>query len=63
LLKNLHQLSLHVANLVGNQKQNVLLKNVEPINASEHHKPANKSPKKSSRTQPQKSHTHQRICS
>jgi hypothetical protein len=35
LLKNLHQLSLHVVNLVGNQNQNVLLKNAEPITATQ----------------------------
>jgi hypothetical protein len=35
MLKKLHQLSLHVVNLVGNQKQKVLLKNAEPINASQ----------------------------
>jgi hypothetical protein len=63
MLKKLHQLSLQVVNLVGNQKQNVLLKNAQPITASEHHKPAIQSPKKSAHTQPQKSHTHQRICS
>jgi hypothetical protein len=44
LLKKLHQLSLHVANLVSNQKLKVQVKNAQPINASEHHKPANKSP-------------------
>jgi len=36
LLKNLHELSLHVVNLVGNQKQKVLLKNAEPITATQH---------------------------
>jgi len=56
LLKNLHELSLHVVNLASNQKQKVLLKNAEPITASEHHKPANQSPIKPTRTQPQKSH-------
>jgi hypothetical protein len=35
LLKNLHQLSLQVVNLVGNQKQNVLLKNAQPITATQ----------------------------
>jgi hypothetical protein len=35
----------------------MLLKSAEQITASEHHKPANQSPKKSSRIQPQKSHT------
>jgi hypothetical protein len=35
LLKKLHQLSLHVVNLVGNQKQNVLLKSAEPITAKQ----------------------------
>jgi hypothetical protein len=42
---------------VGNQNQKMQAKNAEPITASEHHKPANQSPKKSSRIQPQKSHT------
>jgi hypothetical protein len=59
LLKNLHQLSLQVVNLAGNQNQNVLLKNAEPITASEHHKFTNQSPEKSAHTQPQKSHTQQ----
>jgi hypothetical protein len=63
MLKKLHQLSLHVVNLAGNQNQNVLLKNAEPITASERHKPANHAPKKSAPEQPQKSHTTQRICS
>jgi hypothetical protein len=63
MLKNLHELSLQVVNLVGNQKQNVLLKNAQPITASEHHKLTNQSPKKSAPPQPQKSHTTQRICS
>jgi hypothetical protein len=57
LLKKLHQLSLQVVNLVGNQKQNVLLKNAQPITATQHHKPANQSPKKSAPEQPQKSHS------
>jgi hypothetical protein len=35
LLKNLHQLSLQVVNLVGNQKQKVLLKSAEPITATQ----------------------------
>jgi hypothetical protein len=35
LLKNLHQLSLQVVNLAGNQKQKVLLKNAEPITATQ----------------------------
>jgi len=35
LLKNLHQLSLHVVNLAGNQKQKVLLKNAQPITATQ----------------------------
>jgi hypothetical protein len=35
MLKNLHQLSLQVVNLVGNQKQKVLLKNAQPITASQ----------------------------
>jgi hypothetical protein len=35
MLKNLHQLSLQVVNLVGNQKQNVLLKNAQPITATQ----------------------------
>jgi len=59
LLKNLHRASLHVVNLAGNQNQKVLLKNAEPITASEQHKPANQSPKKSAHTQPQKSHSKQ----
>jgi len=59
LLKNLHELSLHVVNLAGNQNQKVPLKNSEPITASEHHKPANQSPIKPSRTQPQKSNSQQ----
>jgi hypothetical protein len=44
---------------VGNQKQKKLLKNAEPITACLHHKPANQSPKKSARSQPQKSHSQQ----
>jgi hypothetical protein len=35
LLKNLHELSLHVVNLAGNQKQKMLLKNAEPITATQ----------------------------
>jgi len=35
MLKNLHELSLQVVNLASNQKQKVLLKNAEPINASQ----------------------------
>jgi hypothetical protein len=56
LLKNLHELSLHVVNLASNQKQKMLLKNAEPITASENHKVTKKSPKKSAHTKPQKSH-------
>jgi hypothetical protein len=59
MLKNLHELSLQVVNLASNQNKKMLLKNVEPINASEHHKLTNQSPIKPSRTQPQKSHTTQ----
>jgi hypothetical protein len=59
MLKNLHQLSLHVVNLVGNQNQKMLLKSAEQITASEHHKLTNQSPKKSAPPQPQKSHTQQ----
>jgi len=59
MLKKLHELSLHVVNLAGNQKQKVLLKNAEQITASEHHKPTNHAPKKSSPLQPQKNHTQQ----
>jgi len=59
LLKNLHQLSLHVVNLVGNQNQKLQVMSAEPITANQHHKPTNHAPKKSSLTQPQKSHTHQ----
>jgi hypothetical protein len=59
MLKKLHQLSLHVVNLAGNQNQNVLLKSAEPITASEHHKPANHAPKKSAAAKPQKSHITQ----
>jgi ribosomal protein L7/L12 len=57
MLKKLHELSLHVVNLVGNQKQKVQVKNAEPITANQHHKPANQSPKNSAHTQPQKSHS------
>jgi len=57
LLKNLHQLSLQVVNLVGNQNQKMLLKNAEPITACLHHEPANQPPKKSAHTQLQKSHS------
>jgi hypothetical protein len=39
------------------------LKSAEQITASEHHNVTNQSPKKSAHTQPQKSHTQQRICS
>ena len=56
LLKNLHEPSLHVVNLAGNQNQKVLLKNAEPITATHHHKVTKKSPKKSAHTKPQKSH-------
>jgi hypothetical protein len=35
MLKKLHQLSLHVVNLAGNQKQNLLLKNAHPITATQ----------------------------
>jgi len=35
LLKNLHQLSLQVVNLAGNQKQKMLLKNAKPITVSQ----------------------------
>jgi hypothetical protein len=35
MLKKLHELSLHVVNLVGNQKQKMLLKNAEPITAKQ----------------------------
>jgi hypothetical protein len=59
MLKKLHQLSLQVVNLAGNQNQKMQLKSAEPIRASHHHKSANKSPKKSAHTQPQKSHTQQ----
>jgi hypothetical protein len=59
MLKKLHELSLHVVNLVGTQKQKTLLRNAEPITSSENHKPANKSPKKSAHSKPQKSHTTQ----
>jgi hypothetical protein len=59
MLKNLHELSLHVVNLAGNQNQKVLLKSAEQFTANQHHKPTNQSPKKSTHTQPQKSHTQQ----
>jgi len=59
MLKKLHELSLHVVNLVGNQNQKMQMKSAEPITANQHHKPANKSPQKSAYTQPQKSHTQQ----
>jgi hypothetical protein len=59
MLKNLHQPSLHVVNLAGNQNQKLQVMSAEPITASEHHKPTNHTPEKSSRTQPQKSHTQQ----
>jgi len=59
MLKKLHEPSLQVVNLASNQNQKMQLKSAEPITASEHHKPANQSPKKSSHTQPQKSHTQQ----
>jgi hypothetical protein len=35
LLKKLHELSLHVANLVGNQNQKMLLKNAEQFTATQ----------------------------
>jgi hypothetical protein len=35
MLKKLHELSLHVVNLVGNKNQKVLLKNAQPITASQ----------------------------
>jgi hypothetical protein len=57
LLKNLHQLSLQVVNQASNQNQKVQVKNAESITATQHHKVTKKSPKKSSHTQPQKSHT------
>jgi len=44
---------------VGNQSQKMPLKNAEPITASERHKPAIQSPKKSATAKPQKSHTQQ----
>jgi len=59
LLKNLHQLSLQVVNLAGNQIQKMQGKNAEPNAANQHHKVANHAPQKSSLTQPQKSHTQQ----
>jgi hypothetical protein len=54
MLKNLHQLSLHVVNLASNQNQKMQVKSAEPINTSEHHKVTNQSPKKSAPLQPQK---------
>jgi hypothetical protein len=63
MFKNLHQLSLHVVNLAGNQNQKMQVMSAEPITANQHHKPTNHAPKKSSPAQPQKSHTTQRICS
>jgi hypothetical protein len=59
MLKKLHELSLHVVNLVGNQNQKMQVKSAEPITACLHHKPANHAPEKSAHTQPQKSHTQQ----
>jgi len=59
MLKKLHELSLHVVNLVDNQNQKVQAKNAEPITANQHHKVTNQSPKKSAHTQPQKSHSQQ----
>jgi len=59
LLKNLHQLSLQVVNLASNQNKKMQVMSAVQIIASEHHKPANQSPKKSAHTQPQKSHTTQ----
>jgi len=35
LVKNLHQLSLQVVNLAGNQNQKMLLKNAQPITATQ----------------------------
>jgi hypothetical protein len=57
MLKKLHEPSLHVVNLVGNQNQKLQVMSTEPITANQHHKPTNHAPKKSSHTQPQKSHT------
>jgi hypothetical protein len=42
---------------VGNQNQKMQMKSAEPITASEHHKTANQSPKKSAHTYQQKSHS------
>jgi hypothetical protein len=36
MLKKLHELSLHVVNLVGNQNQKMQVKNAEPITATQH---------------------------
>jgi hypothetical protein len=57
MLKKLHEPSLQVVNLVGNQNQKMQVKSAEPITANQHHKVTNKSPKKSARSKPQKSHT------
>jgi hypothetical protein len=57
MLKKLHQLSLHVVNLASNQNQKMQVMSAEPITANQHHKVTNKSPKKSARSKPQKSHT------
>jgi len=41
MLKKLHQLSLHVANLLDNQNLEMQVKSTEQFRASKHHKPAN----------------------
>jgi len=57
MLKNLHELSLHVVNLASNQNQKMQVKSAEPITASEHHKLTNHAPQKSASAKPQKSHS------
>jgi hypothetical protein len=59
MLKKLHELSLHVVNLVGNQNQKMQVMSAEQSHATEHHKPASNSSKKITHTEPQKSHTQQ----
>ena len=46
-----------------NKYQKMQVKSTEPIRANQHHKLTNHAPKKSSHTQPQKSHSLLRICS
>jgi hypothetical protein len=57
LLKKLHEPSLHVVNLAGNQNQKMQVMSAEPITATQQPQTCQSRTQKKAQTQPQKSHS------